>query len=163
MADTRTDEIAPPKEVVKAQKDVADLEDQRADIDRQIAEASVLIQAWENFNRTLRGEFKEPAAPAEPKTRKATGPRAQKGTLPKGHTEVLTVIDRYADGAKTEKVMDELKPVDDAEKRRIYAALNKLKNAGSLDQDGPRQPYKITPQGRALLHPETSAKADEAA
>jgi len=163
MADTRTDEIAPPKEVVKAQKDVADLEAQRADIYKQIEQASVLIHAWENFNLTLRGEFRPRAAHAEPKTRKATGPRASQGDPSGLQKQVLDVIERsMPEGAKGEAINTALGATDnEALKKKIAAAINRLRVNGRIYQDAPRKPWKLVRQEPAAPEPSEPEPSDE--
>jgi hypothetical protein len=142
------DEIAPPKEVTQAQDKVKKLKLDRDDIDRKIAEASVLVQAWENFNLTLQGKFKAPAAAAtaETKTRKPSGPRAKTGALPDLQQKIVAVVERYLpDGAKAASIYEELGVREDTKRKPIDAALIRMKKSGLLYQSARKQPYTLGP------------------
>jgi DNA-binding IclR family transcriptional regulator len=83
---------------------------------------------------------------AESKPRAASGTRAKAGTLPDRQKDIIAVITRkLPDGVKTEDIMEELGARTGEEKRPIYAALDRMKKGGIIQQTAKRKPYTLGP------------------
>jgi hypothetical protein len=103
----QTDEIAPPKEVVQAQKTVEDLKARREEIDQQITEASKLIRGWKAFNLAIQGKLTLPgeevaAETAEAKPRPAT--RAHKGKGAELRGRIVDLLRQHPKGLPANQI-----------------------------------------------------------
>jgi hypothetical protein len=120
------------------------------------------LEGIETQLRRIEAYLNTGAAPAESKpVRKATSTRTPQGKLPPLQERILAIVKRYLpDGVKTESITDELEARTGDEKRPVYAALDRMKKGGLIEQAGKRQPYTLganaptgTPAQREIFEP----------
>jgi hypothetical protein len=126
--------LAKDREIACAERQAA--QDKLDAVDRELA----AIDAYEQVKA---GKFQRPQAR---KPRAASGGRAPRGELSVRQRDILGVVEKYMpDGVKTETIMEELEARSEEVKRPIYAAIDKLKKGGIVQQAGKRQPYTLGP------------------
>jgi hypothetical protein len=142
-----TTETLRERETEEARKKLDDLRAKRAEIDTQIEQAELLIQAWTNFQDTLAGKFKLPVAhePLPTPKRIPSTSRAPRGSREQLKTQIIDLVRQFPEGITAEGINAELQATDKKAKAAIAAVLSLMKTDGVLTLEKRRGPYKIAP------------------
>jgi chaperonin cofactor prefoldin len=130
------------------QKSREDLEAERAKIDQQIAEIDTELYALEVYVQA-----KQRGRPSQterkPRAAGTRATRAKRGELPGIQKRIAGVVERYQpNGARAESINSELEATDDDAKKKIAAALFRMKKTAVLTQLQARGPYTLGPAYR---------------
>lgn len=125
----------------------------RAEIDKQITEIDLELEGLRAYEQVKAGKGYHSSLPKEHKPRASSGPRAPRGAMGEIQKRIIAIVERYQpDGAKAEAIHGELEALDDAAKKPIRAALNRMKRGGVLSQLKAKAPYTLGPNAARAAH-----------
>jgi hypothetical protein len=117
----------------------------RAEIDDQLSAADRELYAITAYEQAKQGKLPTAQGPRKPRAPSTRAPRGERGKL---REQIKELVASFSDGLAPEGIMQELGADTEQTKRPIHAALNAMKNDGTLSQERKRGPYKLAPARR---------------